>query len=287
MLGAVLPSVYFLKHSVAEKSRIVSTMRGKVAVVTGASSGIGLRTALDLAAAGACIVLAARREDRLQELIRRLGGEASGHSYRVTDVSKRAECQLLSEHVDERHGRCDVLINNAGFSRYVPLGEPGAVDVVEQVMATNFFGAVYCTNAFLPLLERSAPSHVVNVASVAGRLAVAGSGPYTASKFALVGWSESVAPEMKAKGIHLGLVEPGPVSTEGFPQDALVKDSFLRHVVAEDSDVSRAIMQAIRRRKLQRTVPRWYYLLQFLRLAAPPIYRWAQSEMLSARRPPR
>jgi uncharacterized protein len=260
-------------------------MQGKIAVVTGASSGIGRRTALDLAAAGATIVAAARREDRLQELVAHLGELSAGHSYRVTDVSKQSDAQTLARHVEERHGRCDILVNNAGFSRDAPLDSPDAAHVVEQVMATNFFGTVYCTQAFLPLLERSAPSHVVVVASVAGRLAFGAVAPYVASKFALVGWSESMYRELGRKGVHIGLVEPGPVRTEGFPHKALVNHPLLRYVVADEADVSKAVRQVIAKGKLQRTVPRWFYLLQFFRWATPPLYRSVQAKVAAPRMP--
>ena len=254
-------------------------MQEKIAVITGASSGIGRRTALDLAADGATVVVAARREDRLRELVEELGGTAADHSYQVTDVSKRSDAEALARHVQDRYGRCDILVNNAGFSRDAPLGTPEAPDAVEQVMATNFFGTVYVTNALVPLLESSAPSHVINVASVAGRLAFGAVGPYVASKFALVGWTESVVTELARKGIQMGLVEPGPIPTEGFPQKALANDRVLKHTLAQEADVSKAIRKSIANGKLQRVVPRWYYLLQFFRLATPPLYRYAQKKV--------
>ena len=260
-------------------------MTRKIAVVTGASSGIGRRTALDLASEGVTVVAVARREDRLRELVEAMGGASGGHSYVATDVSQQDQVRDLARHVEERHGRCDILINNAGFSRYEPLGAPAAVETVEQVMATNFFGVVYCTAALLPLLERSAPSHVINVASVAGRLAFGRVAPYCASKFALVGWSESVAGELAGKGIHVGLIEPGPVPTEGFPQEALVNDRFLKHVLADDAAVSKAIRRTIAKGTLQRTVPRFYYLFQFFRWATPPLYRYVQAKVVAPRVP--
>ena len=254
-------------------------MQEKVAVVTGASSGIGRRTALDLAVDGATVVVAARREDRLRELVEELGGTSADHSYHVTDVSKRSDAEALARHVEERYGRCDILVNNAGFSRDAPLGTPEGADAVEQVMATNFFGTVYCTNALLPLLEMSAPSHVINVASIAGRLAFGAVGPYVASKFAVVGWTESIVTELARKGIEVGLVEPGPIPTEGFPQKALANDRVLKHTLAQEDDVSKAIRKSIATGKLQRVVPRWYYMLQFVRLATPPLYRFAQRKV--------
>jgi uncharacterized protein len=255
------------------------TQLGKiVCVLTGASSGIGRRTALDLAAGGARVCAVARREDRLRNLLADLGG--NGHSYVVTDVSDRHQVQHLSEQVERTYGRCDVLINNAGFG-----GESDSFEGVsslsdlESVMATNFFGAAYCTAELLPLLERSAPSSIVNVASVAGKIAVGGASAYTASKFALVGWSECLHYELSGKGISVSLVMPGLIPTEGFPQTDFRSDPVLRHVLGTEEQVSSAIRSVIESGKPERTVPRWYYLLQLPRVLAPPLHRFVLDKL--------
>lgn len=252
---------------------------GKVCVITGASSGIGERVARDLAERGARICAAARREERLAKLVADLGGEAAGHSSHVTDVSRRESVRALAAFVRERYGRCDVLINNAGFSREAPFDGPRAADVVVEVMETNFLGAVWCTTELLDLLQNSAPSHVVNVASMAGRLA-AGNPPYNASKFALVGWSESLHFQLAPRGIYVSSVEPGIIPTEGFPARAIEQNPLLRFTIGTTEQVSAAIIEAIEKRKMQRVVPRWYYLLQVPRLLAPPVYRWVQKNIV-------
>jgi NADP-dependent 3-hydroxy acid dehydrogenase YdfG len=155
---------------------------GKVCVVTGASSGIGRRTALDLARAGARVCVAARREERLTELVDEMGGPDKGHSYRVTDVSDRDQVSALAAHVGKRYERCDVLVNNAG----IPGGaefSAAAVPDLTNVMNVNFYGAVYCTAELLDLLGASAPAHVVNVTSVAGRIATPCRAGITCSRF--------------------------------------------------------------------------------------------------------
>jgi NAD(P)-dependent dehydrogenase (short-subunit alcohol dehydrogenase family) len=246
----------------------------KVCVLTGASSGIGRRTALDLATDGATVCAVARREGRLKSLIEELAG--SGHSYVVTDVSDRAQVQQLAEHVQRTYDRCDVLINNAGWGGESDSFEGvSSLDDLESVMATNFFGVAYCTAELLPLLESSAPSSIVNVASVAGKIAVGGASSYTASKFALVGWSECLQYELSARGISVSLVEPGFIPTEGFPQTDLLSDPMLRYVLGTEEQVSRAIRAVIGSGKPERTVPRWYYLLQIPRVLAPPLHRFA------------
>ncbi|MEA2476982.1 MAG: uncharacterized protein QOC87_1181, partial [Actinomycetota bacterium] len=233
------------------------TLSGKVCVITGASSGIGRQTAADLGAAGAVVCAAARREKELAELIESLGGSAGGHSYVVCDVSDRAQVRRLADHVGSTYGRCDALINNAGFSTGDrPFDGDGDIEDLHSTMATNFFGTAYCTAAILPLLESSAPSHIVNVASMAGRLALAGSSAYCASKFAVVGWSESLHFDLAPKGITVSLVEPGPIPTEGFPQTALLDSPLLRLAMGSKEDVSKAIRRAIETNKMQRVVPR-------------------------------
>jgi NAD(P)-dependent dehydrogenase (short-subunit alcohol dehydrogenase family) len=257
-------------------------LAGKVCVVTGASSGIGRRTSLDLAVTGAKVCIAARREERLRELVAEMGGEDSGHSYVPTDVSDRDQVRRLAAHVRESYGRCDVLVNNAGISGRGTFG-PDSVDDVEHLMRVNFFGAVYCTAEFLDLLTLSAPSNVVNVTSVAGRLAPPGFSSYTASKFALVGWTESLQPELARKGIYLSSIEPGFIATEGFPQDDLVGDPVLKRVLGTEAQVSSAIRHAIEHRKRQRVVPRFYYLPLIPKVLAPRPFRFIFERMLGPR----
>ncbi len=242
----------------------------KVCVVTGASSGIGRRTCLDLAQDGAKVVAFARREDRLASLIEEMGGEP--HSFVVGDVSVRKDVTRLAAHVEEAYGRCDALVNNAGFSTGGGYGNGDGLADLKRVMATNFFGAANCLSVLLPLLERSAPSSVVNVASIAGRLAV-GSSSYTASKFALVGWSESLSYELAPRGISVSLVEPGLIPTEGFPQEMFVNSGAMRIFLGSEAGVSKTIRRAVDKPKIQRMTPKWYYLLQLPRLLTPPLYR--------------
>jgi uncharacterized protein len=251
----------------------------KVCVVTGASSGIGNRLARDLAAGGARVCAVARRADRLEELIGELGPHR--HSFVAADVAVQDDVRSVRAHVDATYGRCDLLVNNAGVGGEGAFKGAGSLEDLERVMGTNFFGAAYCTAELFDLLAASAPSHVVNVASMAGRLTWGGASAYCASKFALVGWSESLYFELARKGIHVGVVEPGPVPTEGFPQPELEKDRLLRYAVSSDEDVSAAIRHVVERKKMQRVVPRWYYLLQLPRLLVPPAYRFANRKILA------
>lgn len=251
--------------------------RDKVCVVTGASSGIGERVARDLAAAGARVCAAARREDRLRTLIAELGG--GRHTYKVTDVSDRAQVTDLARFVAGTYRRCDILINNAGISSEGGFEGPEAIAGLEKVMRTNYLGTVWCTAEFLELLVASAPSHVVNIASIAGRLA-GGSPAYVSSKFALVGWTESMHFHLAPKGVHFSSVEPGIIPTEGFPATAIESHPILRFTTGTTQQVSRAIFDAIEHRRIQRTVPRWYYLLQVARITMPPVYRFVARKIV-------
>jgi uncharacterized protein len=254
----------------------------KVCVVTGASSGIGRRVAADLAAAGASVCVVARRAERLRAVVDSM--EGTGHSHVVADVSERDQVLALARVVGRRYGRCDVLVNSAGLSKESRFARDDAIDVLSEIVATNFFGTAYCTHALLPLLKDSAPSNVVNISSVAGRLPVRGSSAYNASKFALAGWSEALHMELRGDGVCVSIVEPGPVPTEGFPHEDLVSNRLFRWATTPEADVSKAVLDTIRKNKMQRVVPRWFYLLQVPRLVAPPLYRAGQSLIAGRRR---
>ena len=258
-------------------------IKGKVCVITGASSGIGRRTAIDLAADGAVVCVVARRAEKLEEVLAGMPGE--GHTFFVCDVSDRAQVAKLSEHVRATYGRLDVLINNAGFSRGRDFQGKESVEDIEMMLATNFFGAVYCAAEMLDLLEASQPSQIVNVASIAGRLAFGNASGYCASKFALVGWTEGAAYDLEPRGVRLSLVEPGPIPTDGFSQQALVDHPILRYSLGSASDVSAAIRDVIKNDKRQRIVPRGYWLAQFPRLVFPWLHRAAIRKMVIKRVP--
>ena len=184
-------------------------------------SGIGEATARLLAREhGARLVLVARREERLRELAAALGPDAS---YVVADLTDDDAPARVREAVEERHGRLDLLVNNAGAAWRATFAE-GGWENVRRHMEVNFDAVVRLTEALLPLLRESAPSAIVNVSSTAGRVGRPGSGAYSASKFALAGSCDALAGEEAPGGVHVGLVLPGFISTEGFPQSELTGD---------------------------------------------------------------
>lgn len=248
---------------------MVSTLdlHGKVAVVTGASAGIGEATARMLADAGMTVVATARRLDLLEAL-------AAGHPRivaRQADVGKSEDIAALATWLEAEYGACHVLVNNAGIGSGNRVRTPDDVADFEHTMDINMLGPVRCMTALSDLMFGSAPGRVINVASVAGKV---GMGPpaYIASKFALVGFSEAVGPDWARRGVTVSQVNPGYIRTEQFPQEGLVKSRFGRLLVSEPDVVARAILDVARSGAPERTVPRWYRVAPLLRHVATPLY---------------
>jgi NADP-dependent 3-hydroxy acid dehydrogenase YdfG len=191
-----------------------NALAGKVAIVTGASSGIGAATASVLAGAGARVMLAARREDRLEELVAAIvseGGQAAAHR---TDVSVRADVEALVKQTVALYGRVDILVNNAGVMPLSPLSE-GRVDDWEQMVDINIKGVLYGLGAVLPVMMEQHSGHIVNIGSVAGRRPFPGGSVYSATKFAVRALSWGLHLELGAEhGIRVTDVQPGVVETE-------------------------------------------------------------------------
>jgi short-subunit dehydrogenase len=240
-----------------------------IALVTGASSGIGEATARRLAQErDAHVIVLARREDRLQTL----AAELPSASYIAADLLDEDAPARIAATIAEQHGRLDLLVNNAGAAWRGTFGDHGHAGV-KRHMDLNFDAVLRVTEALLPLLRASAPSAIVNVASVAGRIARANSGAYSASKFALIGWSDALYGEEAANGVHVGLVLPGFVATEGFPQKELRDRAATRWMVSTPEKVAEAIVDAGLERKPERYVPRPYAILAGLRVIAPKLVR--------------
>ncbi|MDQ3758359.1 MAG: SDR family NAD(P)-dependent oxidoreductase [Actinomycetota bacterium] len=244
-----------------------------IALVTGASSGIGEATARRIAREpDAKLILVARRQDRLDELAAEVGG-ATVIAADLTDAGAPA---LVAERVESEHGRLDLLVNNAGAAWRGRFGETGWENL-ERHMRLNFDAVARLTEALLPIVRRSAPSSIVNVASTAGRVSRGNSGAYSASKFALAGWTDALHLEERAHGVHVGLVLPGFVSTEGFPQKELTDKPHTRWIVSTPEKVAEAIMQAGPGGKAERYVPRPYAVAAAARVVAPALVRRALS----------
>jgi uncharacterized protein len=242
----------------------------RIAVVTGASSGIGEATARRLAAEPELhLVLVARREERLRALAGELAAPASWVAVDLTDPEAPAR---VREHVEGLDGRLALLVNNAGASWRATFADGGWANV-QRTMAVNFDAVVRLTEALLPLLRAGAPSAVVNVSSTAGRVARAGTGAYSASKFALAGWSDALYAEERRNGVHVGLVLPGFIETEGFPARELLAKPHTRWAVSTPEKAAEAIVDAGLRGRPERYVPRGYAVAAALRVLVPRLVR--------------
>src|SRR4051812_48096854 len=242
-----------------------------VALVSGASSGIGEAAAQRLAREpGARLVLVARREDRLKALAEQLPVQAT---YVAADLVADDAPARIADHVREHHGgRLTLLVNNAGAAWRARFAD-GGYENVRRHMDLNFHAVVRLTEALLPLLRASAPSAIVNVGSTAGRTSRAGSAAYSASKAALAAWSDGLYLEEREHGVHVGLVQPGFIRTEGFPADELRAKAATRWIVSTPDRVAEAIVDAGLRGKAERYVPRPYGLAASMRVLAPALTR--------------
>jgi short-subunit dehydrogenase len=247
--------------------------RDRVAIVTGASSGIGSGLARGLARKGARVALVARRRDRLETLASEI--EAMGGTALVVpcEVERRDQVEAAARAVEEGFGRIDLLINNAGRNHHV-LFKDQDVDDIESMMRVNFFGVVYWIKAVLPALRRRREGWIVNLSSVAGKLGQPDEAAYAATKFAVAGLSESLSYEFDPIGIHVLCVHPALVRTEMFDEATLarmperVKRSFI-----EVEPFCDAVFAALARGAYEVTVPRFVGIAYLMRVLAPRILR--------------
>jgi NADP-dependent 3-hydroxy acid dehydrogenase YdfG len=192
---------------------IEADLSGQVVAVTGASSGIGGATALACARAGAAVALAARRADRIQALAERIAGEGGRAIAVPADVGDEDQARAFVERAYSELGRLDVLVNNAGVMLLGPI-EKAPTDEWRQMIHVNVFGVLYCTHAALPLMHEQGSGHIINISSVAGRVARAGSAVYNLTKWGVGAFSEALRQEAVGMGVRVTVVEPGAVATE-------------------------------------------------------------------------
>jgi clavulanate-9-aldehyde reductase len=224
-------------------------LSGQVVAITGASSGIGEATAIAAAEAGAAVALAARRADRIEALAAQIV-DGGGRAIAVpADVSQEDQAHAFVQRTKDELGRVDALINNAGVMLLGPI--PGA-DTAEwrRMVDVNLYGVLYTTHAAVPLMLEQHAGHIVNVSSVAGRRASAGSGVYNATKFAVNAFSEALRQEVTAQGIRITVIEPGAVVTElrehNRPEiQAEMNERFKDIEPLQATDIANAIVYAL------------------------------------------
>jgi NADP-dependent 3-hydroxy acid dehydrogenase YdfG len=229
-------------------------LEGAVALVTGASSGIGEATAAALAAEGAAVALVARRRDRLEALAEQIAG--SGRALVVeADVTDHAQAERAVDHAVTEFGRLDILVNNAGVMLLGPIVD-APIEEWRRMVELNVLGLLYCTHAALPHLlsaaegEPRSVADVVNLSSVAGRIARLNNGVYTATKHAVGAFSESLRQEVTARHVRVTIIEPGATATElashNRPEILVEMDrNFGRAEIMRAEDIAESIRYAV------------------------------------------
>jgi short-subunit dehydrogenase len=219
----------------------------KIAVITGASSGIGALMAQRLSELGAIPVLMARSEDKLSQVAASLKGKPHG-IYRL-DVTSTEQVMHTIQQVLERFGRIDILINNAGYGVFESFIE-ASLDEIENMMDVNYMGTVRCTKAVLPHMLKERSGHIVNVASMAGKIGSAKSTGYSATKHAVLGFTNSLRQELTGSGVYLTAINPGPIDTPFFdkadPTGNYVKN--IQWFMLKPAQVVDKVIKAVERR---------------------------------------
>jgi NADP-dependent 3-hydroxy acid dehydrogenase YdfG len=230
---------------------VTADLSGKVAAVTGASSGIGEATAVMLAEAGAAVSFAARRSDRITDLAKKIE-EAGGRALAIeSDLGDEQQANAFIRETKEKLGRVDILVNNAGL---MLLGPVIGADTSEwrRMVEINLLGLLYCTHAVLPIMGEQGSGHIVNISSVAGRFANFGSAVYNLTKFGVNAFTEALRQELAPANVKVTVIEPGFVATElqGHNTHPMVLEAIenMRKEVGkplDPEDIARSILYAV------------------------------------------
>ena len=249
-------------------------VHGKVVIVTGASSGIGEATAREFGRAGAKVVLAARRADRLEALAQEIQAMGTEALPVPTDLSRLEHIQALIDRTLEEFGRIDVLVNNAGIGRLGWLEELDPVEDIEAQFDINVLGLVHTTRQVLPVMMEQRSGHIINMGSMAGLIATPSYAIYAASKHAVHGFSEALRREVKPWGIDVSILYPGGVKTE-FGKDAgferKTKATTPGFLLLTAEEVGRAIVGLARRPRPMLIIPWLWRLPALLNMLFPSI----------------
>ena len=222
----------------------------KVAIVTGASSGIGFATALKLAKTGAKVAIGARRVEKLEELAKTITAAGGQVFYQKLDVTQRSECENFAKAVLEKWGSIDILVNNAGL---MPLSffKSLKVDEWDRMVDVNIKGVLYCTGSVISHMKEKKSGHIVNLSSVAGRIVFPAGSVYCATKHAVAAFSEGLRQEFSVRSnIRITSIEPGVVATE--LNDTITDESLKGFVentkkmeALQADDIANAILYAV------------------------------------------
>mgnify|MGYP003638634204 CR=1 FL=1 len=226
---------------------MINGLAGKVALVTGASSGIGEAAARSLAAAGAQVVVSARRAQKLDALVAEIGDNGGKAAALAGDVSREEDAFSMIEDTIEKFGRIDILVNSAGIIDAGGL-ENLSIDQWQRVIDVNLMGTIYTCKAALPQMKAQGEGDIINLSSTAGRRAAGLMGAYSTSKFGLTGFTEGLRQEIGNHGVRVSIIEPGATETEVAEgiSDPAMRDAMRIHVarkgVMQPSDIADAIL---------------------------------------------
>jgi uncharacterized protein len=230
---------------------------GKIVLVTGSSSGIGRQVSLDFSGHGAqSIILVARSRSKLEDLEKTISRKFNIKTIIYPcDVSKKSEVEQMGREILDKCGHVDILVNNAGFGLYGKV-QNQSIEQIESVTFTNYLGVVYCTKVFLDSMIARKSGHIVNLASVAASFGVAGLSAYCASKYAVLGFSESLSQELHGTGVGLTVVSPMGVKTNFFNNSSFGgRIPYYNGFMLKTNTVSNAVLAAANSHRLEIIVP--------------------------------
>ena len=252
--------------------------RGKIVLITGASSGIGYVTAKAFAQRGATVVAVARREQNLQQLMRECQGHVPASSYIAGDLAERSFAERVVDDTVSRHGRLDILINNAAISKHKQIYHMSA-DEAEHVMQVNFSSCVWTTLTAIPYMLRDGGGTIVNISSFAAKVSPPRETMYAASKAAMNAFSAGLWNDLRGSNIHVALINPGPIDTEIWLKED--EPPAYNGPKYPPEIVTQAIFEAIEKQRYEMTIPRWSLQLiaaNVLRTLFPSVLRFGMAK---------
>jgi len=244
----------------------------QIILITGASNGIGRCLALDFAARGAIVVGCGRSLERLQATAAEMQRTSPLSTAIQCDVAKLDQVRAMVTGVLAKFGKIDILINNAGIGMRKPFADT-PIEMIEELMRTNYFGVVYCTHEALPSMIARGSGHIVNISSVAGKIGTPNIAGYCASKFAMNGLSESLYYELAPHGVTVSVICPGPVRTDFNKSFADTPPKSPEALVVSAEFVSAAVIKAIENRRFEVVLPRGLALICWVKRMAPNLFR--------------